>query len=195
MYAIRVNENTANQVQFRTPLVRSGSGLVGFFVGDISMLDIMAIPLSQGLFALVDKENYERLMQHNWFAQKSGNTYYAVRNLVTNGKKTRRLMHREILPVAKGVLTDHRNHCGLDNRESNLRSCSHAENGYGQLPQKTTKSKYKGVTSNRRKWKAQIVHNKKNIYLGTYEDEADAAKAYNAKASELFDEFARLNVI
>ena len=48
-------------------------------------------------------------------------------------------------------------------------------------------SKYYGVTFDKQKtkYRAVLVHNKKQINLGFYENELDAAKAYNEKANEL----------
>ena len=53
--------------------------------------------------------------------------------------------------------------------------------------EKKTSSKYVCVTWNKetKKWQAQIVHNKKHIYIGSFENENDAAKAVNCKCKEL----------
>ena len=78
MYAIRVNTDIkANRVSSRIQPIRSDSNSVGFFIGvnEMKTLDIMAIPISQGLFALVDGKNYERLICYKWYALKSRNTY------------------------------------------------------------------------------------------------------------------------
>jgi len=57
-------------------------------------------------------------------------------------------------------------------------------------------SKYIGVQKGRRKkWKSQIVYKKKIYYLGEFDDEKDAARAYNNKALELYGTTARLNII
>jgi len=93
-------------------------------MGKGKTLAIMAIPLTQGLFALVDGINYERLICYKWYALKSKNTYYAVRH----SKNHVIYMHREILQTSSNKQSDHRNHCGLDNRLDNLRICSCGEN-------------------------------------------------------------------
>lgn len=149
------------------------------------------IPLTQGKFAIVDAKNYELLSKHRWFIQKNGNTYYAVQS-----KKDKLIyMHRQILNVPDGMLSDHINHNGLDNRECNIRICTFAENQHNQKPRKTGSSKYKGVVWSKRtqKFLAQIRFEKKTINLGYYDSEIEAAKAYDVKALELFGEFAYTN--
>lgn len=49
------------------------------------------------------------------------------------------------------------------------------------------KSTYHGVTLHKpsNKWRAYVVHNKKQINLGLFDNELDAVKAYNIKAAEL----------
>jgi hypothetical protein len=61
---------------------------------------------------------------------------------------------------------------------------------------KSKASKYVGVNENKKrkkKWCARIKFNKKYIYLGNYEIEEAAARAYDKKALELYGEFAKLN--
>ena len=55
------------------------------------------------------------------------------------------------------------------------------------LNEKKNSSKYVGVTwiKDNKKWQGQIGHNKKNIYIGAFENEKDAAKAVNSKCMEL----------
>ena len=158
-------------------------------------LDIMAIPLTQGFYALVDGEDFEELSKHKWRVQKTGNTFYARRAVGIKDKQVAIYMHRFILNPPKRMETDHRNGNGLDNRRHNLRICTHAENLCNQIKPQTrmTTSKYKGVhwDSNKQRWIAQIGG--KRQYLGCFSSELEAAKAYNAKAKELFGKFANPN--
>ncbi|MGD9109346.1 MAG: hypothetical protein PVG93_00265, partial [Phycisphaerales bacterium] len=71
------------------------------------------IPLTQGYFAIVDADDYERLSQYKWHVNKRGNTFYACRN----EKDKTIFMHREILNASDGMECDHINHNGLDNRK------------------------------------------------------------------------------
>ncbi len=56
-------------------------------------------------------------------------------------------------------------------------------------------SKYKGVirVKRDRKWQATIQANRRKLSLGAFDDEIEAAVAYDRKAKELFGEFAYLN--
>lgn len=96
-----------------------------------------------------------------------------------------------------GVIVDHANHNTLDNRRSNLRICTYQENNMNAQKRQNTSSQYKGVRWNQknRRWYAGIKFNKKDIHLGTFKDEIEAARAYNASALMLFGPFAVLNPV
>ena len=153
-------------------------------------LDIMAIPLSQGLFALVDGDDYEWLMQWKWHAHQGRKSFYAARN--ESGGMV--LMHRQILNAPIGMETDHIYHNGLDNRRDNIRLCTPSQNQANQNRRGGT-SVHKGVSWREGKniWRAQIECNRKVLHIGSYHNELDAAKAYDKKAKELFGDFAYLN--
>lgn len=148
------------------------------------------ISLTQGKFAIVDAENYEWLMQWKWCAIKIRNTYYAKRRRKGN---TNMLMHCLILGLGKGQYTDHRNHNGLDNRICNIRPCTRSQNQQNRLPQKNSFSKYKGVCKKGMRWLSRISLNNKNIHIGIFDNEVEAAMAYDAKAKELYGDFAYPN--
>lgn len=191
MYAIRVNTNTTNQVQSRTQPVRSDSDLIGFFVGQSIM---KRIPLTRDKFAIVDDEDYEYLMQWKWQARKGRGTYYAVRTEhLPNGGRQRFRMHRVILDAPQNKQVDHRNHNGLDNRKCNLRLCTNSDNQHNRRPMPNYSSIFKSVHRHRNKWAVSITNNYKNIYVGVYDTEIAAAKAYDKKARKLFGEFACVN--
>jgi len=156
------------------------------------------IKLTQGKWALVDDSDFERLNQWKWFADKQGNTFYAVRNSATiNGKQTRIRMHRVIMNTHEGMETDHADRNGLNNQKHNLRICTKSQNRMNRKKYVKNSSKYKGVTWAKyaKKWRARIQINIKAIFLGHFLLEEEAALAYNKKAKELFGEFAYLNKI
>lgn len=147
------------------------------------------IPLTQGKFAKVDDEDYNKLMKHKWHAvknMKSGDFY-----VVSSYQKI--VMHRFIMNTPKGLVTDHINHDTLDHRKINLRNCTHSQNGWNSRPYGL--SKYKGVYFNKtnKKWIAAISKYCKRTHIGSFNSEIEAAKAYDQFAIELHEEFAYLN--
>lgn len=157
------------------------------------------IKLTQGYVALVDDEDYEYLNQWKWQVLKKKYTQYAFRKKQRNQAKQTLLMHRVIMGLSGNNQVDHIDHNGLNNQKYNLRICT---NGQNQMNKRAYgKSKYLGVYFNYRKGKnkttkhiiSNITLNKKNVYLGTFKTEEEAAKAYDIAASLHHKEFANLN--
>lgn len=154
------------------------------------------IKLTQGKVALVDDEDYDELMKHKWCAHKMGEMYYADRGKYENGKQRTILMHRQILGITEySIQVDHINMNGLDNRRCNIRACTRSQNFMNQKSYKNSSSKYKGVEwrKDTKKWRARIRMDKKLYHIGCFENEIDAAKAYDEFAKKMFGEFARTN--
>lgn len=159
-------------------------------------LAIMAIPLTQGLYALVDGEDYEELNQFKWSFSQMRNLKYAMRGSCVGGKRKTIYMHRQILNPPHNIHIDHDNGCGLDNRRANLRLATSAQNLWNQRKITTAfSSKYKGISWVQRdkRWRVSIMCNGKRKYIGSFVSEADAAKAYNEVAQKYYGKFARLN--
>jgi hypothetical protein len=155
------------------------------------------IPLTQGKFAIVDVDDFEDLNRFKWFAVKYSRTFYAIRNEKNSGLRRFTVkMHRQILNLPKDKSIDHINHNGLDNRKANLRIVSPQQNNFNKQKQAGNySSKYKGVMLWKRsgKWQACITYKGKHISLGYFDDQLLAARAYDAKAKELFGQYAYLN--
>jgi hypothetical protein len=114
-------------------------------------------------------------------------------------RKTIRLS-RYLLNAPDNIRVDHINNNTLDNRITNLRFTTAAENAYNRSSSKNSLSIFKGITkridkSNNITYRAQIEKEGKCYCLGTYLDENMAAIAYNIKARELFGDFAYSNKI
>jgi len=157
------------------------------------------IKLTQGKFALVDDEDYEWLNQWKWYASRHRKTFYVVRNrLKSEVNMPRRIrMHRVILGLLhqKTVLGDHKDGNGLDNRRGNIRACNGSGNQHNQPMRKNNSSGFKGVSwfKKTKQWMAKICLNRKQKYIGLYDNRIEAARAYDSAALELFGEFACLN--
>lgn len=148
---------------------------------------------------LVDDENFEELNQFKWGVKKDPYNFYAIREIKVNNKRHGISMHRFIMGLKREDTTvvDHKNHNGLDNRKENLRIVTRLENSQNSTSRKNSSSKFLGVGWHKQhnKWQSRIQVNKKNIHLGYYEKEINAAASYNNAAIIHFGEFANLNQI
>lgn len=147
------------------------------------------IPLTQGKFAIIDEEDFEAIGMHKWYYGAG----YALRKLK---RKTIR-MHSVINKTPDGYETDHIDGNGLNNQKLNLRNATRHNNVMNTNSRRNSSSKYKGVSwkLDRKKWLATICFNKKDIHLGYFISEIEAALAYNKAALKYFGEFAKLNII
>ena len=151
--------------------------------------DIVRIPLrardgSIRAYAIVDAADADWANQWRWCLNASG---YAKRNeyLGGGGKFARYrsfLLHREILNITGwvGIEGDHIDRDTLNNRRSNLRVVTHAQNGQNRrwrLPESV--SRFRGVSWHHvdRKWTATVKLNGKTNFVGYFSTEEDAGAA------------------
>lgn len=159
------------------------------------MSKIIQIPLTRGVAALINEEDFELVSSYKWYARKTLNGFYATCSSIK-----RLHMHRLIMGVEIGepIFIDHKNMNGLDNTRSNLRLATHTQNMCNRGSYKNRSSLFKGVYWNKEKqrWTCQIsIPLGKTIHVGHFLTETEAALAYNIKAIELHGEFAFQNVI
>ena len=149
------------------------------------------INLSKQCVALVDDGDYDRLNKHKWSVES---TVSGIRYAVRAEEGQRIKMHRAILDAPTGIEVDHIDGDGLNNTRQNLRLATHRQNSYNVAKKNRGKSKYKGVSwrADRKKWKATLTFGKQ-IYLGLFDNELDAAIAYNRAAKLYFGQHAWLN--
>jgi hypothetical protein len=153
---------------------------------------VKSIPVHGGNFAVVDDEDYERLVQHGWYLNSKG---YAktTKKAGMDFDSTEVFMHRLILGVPKDVYVDHINMNKLDNRKANLRKCTQSENKRNCKLRTDNTSGKKGVHHTRLGWRARIQLNGRRIHLGYFPTAEEAAQAYDRAAETLHGEFARTN--
>ena len=154
-----------------------------------------------------DLSLFNEISKYTWNEQKSG---YIATSIRVQGKKKVIKMHRFIIGtnnIPKNKVVDHINHNKKDNRLSNLRIVSFAENSHNYRRTSKSKSIYPGVYFSQNRYKAKIYVNNKQICLGSFNtvEEAlkikiEAEKKYfgehrNSQADELVKQFDLTTVI
>lgn len=152
------------------------------------------IPLSQGKVALVDDIDFAWLSSRTWHAaQAKRGMWYAYSH--SSGTDTKLAMHRAIVSQLGLYQVDHRDGNGLNNQRHNLRKCTQSQNNANRRKQSGCTSRFKGVywRKARQSWIAQLRCKKRYYFLGCFQTEEDAAKAYDKAARVHFGEFACTN--
>ena len=146
------------------------------------------IPLTQGLFALVDWDDFEAVMEHKWCAHLGLSTSYAKARV--NGLQVP--LHRFIMAPGPGLVVDHIDCDGLNNTRVNLRVCTQAENIRRKRPHRRS-GLPKGVSAQNGRWRAFIRVEGKTIPLGSFKTPDEAAAAYNQAARKAWGDWAYQN--
>lgn len=141
--------------------------------------------LIKGHTVLFSECDAEFIAARRWSVQPAHNTFYAY-----SWQRPRGSMHRFLLSAPKGVLVDHRNGNGIDNRRENIRLCHAAQNGWNSG---VRSGNFKGVHAHMGGYRAEIRHHRAKVYCGWAKTEEAAARLYDLKAIELHGEFASLN--
>jgi len=172
----------------------------------------MQIPIFSGGFTLIDDEDFDRPLsyQHRdgtvlatkirdrpWYMSGGPRSRVPCTFLWINHHSYRVTMHRLILRATPGQAVDHIDGNSLDNRKCNLRFATNSQN-QANAHRTHGRSRFKGVSyypNHKRQWMARLRHLGTRFNLGSYKTEEEAAIVYNAKALELFGEFACLNEV
>jgi hypothetical protein len=148
------------------------------------------ISLTQGQFALVDDEDFERVNQFKWHAFWTPHTRSFCAKRMVARKNV--YMARVIMNAEPEQKVDHCNHNTLDNRRENLRVCTNGQNTMNGRKRSTNTSGFVGVHWNKRrqKWRAEICCDRVSIILGYYTDKLVAAHVRKMEAAILHRDFA-----
>lgn len=155
--------------------------------------DAFRLPLSRGMFALIDLADAESVMRHKWTAeQRKDRRWTACRKITTeDGKHKRVFLHHQISGLSVWEC-DHINRDPLDNRRSNLRKVTRLQNQMNKGP--WGKVPLKGVSETKSgKFTAKLCFDGKQRELGYFKTAVEAAKAYDKAAFANYGEFAYLN--
>lgn len=127
-------------------------------------------------------DGYNRIKIH-----KDGNTIYLL------GHRVAWFLTYRAWPIFE---LDHKDGNGLNNRIDNLREVTSQENKFNTRPKGGT-SRFKGVMFDirRDKFHAAITFNKRNRFLGYFDSEYDAARAYDTASLSYFGEHAKTNAM
>mgnify|MGYP003289292470 CR=1 FL=1 len=120
----------------------------------------------------IDKEDYEKITNKiHIYKKEKDTTFYA--------KHKNTFLHRIIMNCPENMVVDHINHNGLDNRKSNLRTCTIKENNRNRQIGKKNTSGYIGVYWSKKlnKWKAELEKDNKSYHGGYFDKKEDAVNA------------------
>lgn len=146
---------------------------------------------TKGNQIILDDADYERLCSYSWYAHSTGNKgHRPARRESTGDRKVIFLVH-EIMRAPKGMVVDHINGNPWDNRRSNLRFCTQAQNSRNRKPHGARE--YKGISAIYSRWRALIRCNGVIHTAGIYDTPREAACAYDDVAAFLHGDFCRLN--
>lgn len=152
-----------------------------------------SIRLSNGKRVWFNLSDWPRIQKSKWypFTSSKGRTY------ATTAGRGHGLMHRFILglTVGDGRVVDHKDGNGLNNRRSNLRVTTLSLNLANQKPTGRGTSRYKGVSfkTDKGKWRAVLATRPKQVHIGYFRTQKEAALAYNRAAKKAWGSFALLN--
>lgn len=132
------------------------------------------IQLPEGKVALVDDVEFERLNVFKWFLCKAGKGY-VCRTKRTGDEVKRIYMSWELITPPNGFTVKFKDGNPLNCQRENLWLAA----GNYNFVKKT--SKYRGVSWSRsnKKWRSVIGWVGKKVFLGFFDDEVAAAKAYD----------------
>ncbi|SRR5260221_5883955 len=157
--------------------------------------ELANISLTKGRISIVDVQDIELVCEYNWSYSVHG---YAVARIDDKVK----YMHRVILGLPSDVEVDHINRNKLDNTRANLRAADRYLNTRNVGCLNTTRygprtSEYRGVCWDKKRcvWRSNININKKQIFLGYYTSEIEAAKVYNNAVRRYFGGLAYINPV
>ena len=149
---------------------------------------VKRIPLAGGLYAYVDAADYEWLSQHKWGVSSGYAARYEQGRVI--------YMHRQIMQPPKGTVVDHVDRSRLNNCRTNLRVCTPEENMRNRAKCTGCASRFKGVARSPegRRWSARLYFKGKRFWLGYFDEEIEAARAYDYRAVECRGELAWVNL-
>jgi hypothetical protein len=156
-----------------------------------------SVPLSRGMFAIIDKIDVNIVGLYNWHVACGKGLCYAQRNIPKEKRKPGGpkviKMHRFIMGL-NGPMVDHKDGDGLNNRRNNIRHATSNQNGVNRKKSRRNQSGYKGVTRTKEGyWRGVIAYQGKQWSLSHTRTPEESARIYDLYAIVYHGEFARTN--
>lgn len=138
---------------------------------------------------IFDSKYVDKIKEYKWYLRihKKNNLKYVMGTI--GNKKI--FLHRFILNTPSNKVVDHINGNTLDNRESNIRICTQANNSKNRI-YKTSKGKVPGIYQQygeNGNYSVRITVNYKNIHIGTFKTYEEAVKARLEAEEKYFGEY------
>jgi len=150
----------------------------------------MMIALTRDYHAEIDFSDWWKVQGHKWSARVMSHTVYAY--TWTNGRHIP--MSKFIRPVPEGMVLDHRDNNGLNNRWNNLRPATPTQN-MANTRQPVGASGFRGVIRHgyTDKWRARVSSEGILHEEGPFDTPEEAAVARDKIAMAVHGPFAVLN--
>lgn len=131
-----------------------------------------------------DMEDYDKIKDYCWMEHSNNGRYHYV----VNTEK----IHDRLHQIIGCKYYDHIDRNPFNNRKYNLRPCTHHQNSMNSSIPKNNISGVMGVSwvKTRKRWRAYIKVDYKQIWLGSFKDKDDAIIARLKAEKEYFGEFA-----
>ena len=146
------------------------------------------IPLTQGLFTLVDDDVFVWASKFKWHASRQRDAFYAGRKVWDRGRDRPLSLHRAIMGEPDGYEVDHLNGDTLDNRRTNLRIATVSQNQHNRRgAPKNSKTGVRGVTWHKRDkcFRTNIQICKKRMTVGSFKTLLEASNAIDEARKRL----------
>jgi len=131
---------------------------------------------------IIDAEDLPKVENFRWYCRKGSHGY-----VVGSADEKKIYLHRHIMGVTEfSDKVDHINHDAKDNRKANLRVCSNRQNSMNRAKQHSEGVSYR---KDKKKWRAYINVNYKQISLGLFATKREALKVRKEAVQKYYGDY------